>query len=91
MRILLIKDLSRTEVLDAKAMAAVQGGMKKGMPSYWLSVYDGSKHDDSLTASQSIGQSQEVFNANGNNVAFAGDIHSTVKPTQTASNNIFRS
>ena len=88
MKTLTIKDLSRTETLDAKAMAAVQGGMKTGVPSYWLSVYDGSKHDNSVTASQVIGQNQQVFNSNGNNVAFADGIRSTVKPTQTASNNI---
>jgi hypothetical protein len=93
MSTLTLKDLPRNETLDGKALAAVQGGMKKGSSpyaSYWLEQYDGSKHDGSLTASQSIAQNQEVFNANGNNVAFAGGIHSTVKPTQTASNNIFR-
>ncbi|HJW26511.1 MAG TPA: hypothetical protein VJ576_16570 [Rhodocyclaceae bacterium] len=88
MKTLTIQDLSRTETLDAKAMAAVQGGMKKGMPSYWLSYYDGSTHDNSLKADQSIGQNQQVFNSNGNNVAFSDGIRSTVKPTQTASNNI---
>jgi hypothetical protein len=68
-------------------------GMKKGYspyPSFWMSSsYDLSKHDNSLTASQSIAQNQEVFNSNGNNAAFVHGISSTVKPTQTASNNIF--
>ncbi|MBS1191781.1 MAG: hypothetical protein H6R10_3573 [Rhodocyclaceae bacterium] len=90
MKTLMIHDLSRTEALDAKAMAAVQGGMyKKGLPSFW-SYYDGSTHDSSLTAVQKIGQSQEVFNTNGNNVAFSDHITSTVKPTQTASNSVVR-
>lgn len=90
MRILLIKDLSRTETLDAKAMAAVQGG-HKGAPSYYrLDLYDLSSHDKSMKVDQLIGQNQEVFNSNGNNVAFAGDIRSTVKPNQSASNSVTR-
>ncbi|MBS1191775.1 MAG: hypothetical protein H6R10_3567 [Rhodocyclaceae bacterium] len=89
MKTLLIHDLSRSENLDAKAMGAVQGGMYKGLPSFW-SYYDGSKHDSSLSAVQEIGQSQDVFNANGNNVAFSDRITSTVKPTQTASNSVVR-
>ncbi|MBS1191776.1 MAG: hypothetical protein H6R10_3568 [Rhodocyclaceae bacterium] len=89
MKTLLIHDLSRTENLDAKAMAAVQGGMYKGLPSFWLSR-DESKHDSSIKALQEIGQSQDVFNANGNNVAFAEKISSTVNPTQTASNSVTR-
>jgi hypothetical protein len=35
-----------------------------------------------------IGQSQNVENNNGNNVAFASGITSTVSPVQTANNNI---
>ncbi|MGE5490231.1 MAG: hypothetical protein ACM31P_02990 [Actinomycetota bacterium] len=90
MRILLIKDLSRTETLDAKAMAAVQGG-HKGAPSYYRSdLWDLSSHDKSLKVDQLIGQNQETFNANGNNVAFADGISSKVKPTQTATNSVFR-
>jgi hypothetical protein len=42
----------------------------------------------SLDASQVLGQSQNVVNNNGNNVAFASGISSTVNPTQTGSNNI---
>ncbi|HZX29711.1 MAG TPA: hypothetical protein VFF03_00025 [Rhodocyclaceae bacterium] len=90
MRILLIKDLSRTETLDAKAMAAVQGG-HKGAPTYYRAdLWDLSSHDNSLKVDQLIGQNQETFNANGNNVAFSDGISSKVKPTQTASNNVFR-
>ncbi|MGE5490232.1 MAG: hypothetical protein ACM31P_02995 [Actinomycetota bacterium] len=90
MKTLTIKDLPRTEALDAKAMAAVQGGMMKGMPSYyWMSAFDGSKNDKSLDVTQKIGQNQETFNFNGNNVAFADGISSKVKPTQTATNTVF--
>jgi hypothetical protein len=35
-----------------------------------------------------LGQTQNVMNNNGNNVAFANGISSTVNPTQTGSNNI---
>jgi hypothetical protein len=90
MKTLTIKDLSRVEALDGKAMSAVRGGMYKEMPKYWGSYYDGSKSDSSLTAFQNIDQSQNVFNANGNNVAFSDGITSTVKPTQTAHNSIER-
>ncbi|HZX31893.1 MAG TPA: hypothetical protein VFF03_11120 [Rhodocyclaceae bacterium] len=90
MKTLTIKDLPRTEALDAKAMAAVQGGYKAGPSYYRLDLWDLSSHDNSMKVDQSIGQSQQVFNANGNNVAFAGDISSTVKPTQTASNSVVR-
>ncbi|MGE5491157.1 MAG: hypothetical protein ACM31P_07765 [Actinomycetota bacterium] len=95
MKTLTIKDLPRTEALDAKAMAAVQGGYKEGGykagPSYYrLDLWDLSSHDNSMKVDQFIGQNQKTFNANGNNVAFSGDISSTVKPTQTASNSVVR-
>lgn len=38
--------------------------------------------------SQSLSQSQNTINNNGNNVAYASGITSTVTPTQTGSNNI---
>lgn len=88
MKSLTIKDLSRTEELDRAAMAAVQGGTYKGMPAYWLPAYGITKNSFSFDAAQAIGQEQNVLNNNGNNVAFAHDIHSTVKPTQSANNNI---
>ena len=91
MKTLMIKDLSRHEALDGKAKAAVRGGMYKDMPKYWSSsYYDESKSDSSLSAFQSIDQSQNVLNNNGNNVAFSDNITSTVKPTQTASNSVVR-
>ncbi len=88
MKTLIINDLPRTEQLDSKAMSAVQGGMAKGAP-YTLSLFGTSKYDFSLDASQLIGQTQNVMNQNGNNVAFASGITSTITPSQDAHNNIY--
>lgn len=90
MTTLTIRDLPRTESLDQKALSAVRGGTARYQPGpYWFSSYDASMHDKSIDVSQSIGQNQEVFNANGNNVFAAAGIESTVKPVQKASNNVF--
>jgi hypothetical protein len=83
MSTLLIRDLTHTEALDDKALRAVRGGM---LPLFPVSA--SFKVDNSFSATQLIGQTQSVINENGNNVAFATDIDSRVKPTQTASNNI---
>jgi hypothetical protein len=91
---LLIKDLSVTEQLDARAMSAVRGGTYSGcyipLPSYcWPSPTGSvSKSDFSFDATQMLGQSQNTMVNNGNNVAFASGITSNVNPTQTGSNNI---
>lgn len=88
MSALMIKDLARTEELDRAAMAEVKGGT---LYFPWLPVYGYSYSEVenvSFAASQSIGQVQNVLNNNGNNVAFASGITSTVTPTQTANNNI---
>ncbi|RZI42149.1 hypothetical protein EGT07_13040 [Herbaspirillum sp. HC18] len=100
MSALIIKDLSITGDLDAKAMSAIRGGTCYMPPTYCPpSYYNPSQGygmpktslptgDLKLNASQSIGQVQNVVNNNGNNVAFASGITSTVNPTQTANNNI---
>jgi hypothetical protein len=88
MKTLMIKDLSRTADLDRSAMASVHGGMYKGGSPYMLGLYDASKHSFSFDATQVIDQSQNTLVNNGNNVAFASGITSTVKPTQTANNTI---
>jgi hypothetical protein len=88
MSTLMIKDLARTEALDAQAMADVKGGTYY-FP--WLPVYGyeySSVENLSFAASQSIGQVQNVVNNNGNNVAFASGISSFVTPVQSANNNI---
>lgn len=84
MTTLTITDLSITEDLDRKAMTAVRGGMYKGAyPSY-----GSSKHDFTFDATQLSSQTQNNVNETGNNVAFANDIHSTFKPTQSNTNSI---
>jgi len=90
MTTLLIKDLARTEELDRASLARVHGGsgMPKDLAAYWQPAYNVSKSEFSFDASQLIGQTQNVVNNNGNNVAFAHGITSTVNPTQTADNQI---
>lgn len=90
---LTITDLSRATDLDAAAMTAVAGGSGYCMPvfpCYELPAMPSSYEPSSFTlnASQVLGQSQNVMNNNGNNVAFASGITSTVNPTQHGSNNI---
>jgi hypothetical protein len=94
MKTLMIADLAHTDTLDAQAMASVRGGMYKGLCPVTLPCYGSdygfgsSKSNVSFDASQLIGQTQNIVNNNGNNVAFASGITSTIKPTQTANNNI---
>lgn len=88
MKTLTIKDLPVAAELDRKAMAGVQGGQRLLGALPLLPVFGVSKSDFSMNAEQLIGQSQSVVNQNGNNAAFVSDIHSTVKPTQSANNSI---
>ncbi len=88
-----IKDLPKTEELNADEMAAVSGGTAGcGTPTSCLppgwTPFVNSPTDIAFNASQMLGQTQNVLNNNGNNVAFANGISSTVNPTQTGSNNI---
>ena len=89
MKSITLTDLSHTEQLDAKAMAKVHGGMHMGLlyPNP-APVFDSSKHDFSIVADQLNSQTQNIGSNNGVNAAFAGDIRSKIKPTQTASNSI---
>ena len=84
MKSLTIKDLSITEELDSRAMSAVRGGT---LPSFWPGV-SVSSYESSFNVTQLISQSQNTLNNNGNNVAFADHIDSTVKPVQKATNTI---
>jgi hypothetical protein len=98
MTALLIKDLSAETELDAVAMSTVRGGTCYTPPSSYMPAYCTPSYgkpqvglpygDFKFNAAQSIGQVQNVENNNGNNVAFASGITSTVNPTQTANNNI---
>jgi hypothetical protein len=80
MNSLMIKDLAVTEELDSRAMSAVRGG------TFYFPGYSVSKTDFTFNTQQLIGQTQNVINENGNNVAFATDIDSKVKPIQKANN-----
>jgi hypothetical protein len=95
MNALTIKDLSLAADLDAATLASVRGGCAPSycMPSYctpsWGGPsYDISKSDLNFNAAQQLNQSQNTLVNNGNNVAFASGITSTVTPTQNGSNNI---
>ena len=97
MTTLLIKDLAVATDLDAAEMASVTGGYYKtpscGIPTYPAPEYKPERYKAhptsfSFDASQSIAQSQNVVNNNGNCVAYADCIDSTVNPTQSGHNNI---
>lgn len=85
MTTLMIKDLAMTEELDGKAMAAVRGGCSSCATTGVSKSY-GKPSMFSFDASQMLGQTQNVLNNNGNNVAFASGISSTVSPTQSGNN-----
>lgn len=84
---LTITDLAITAELDRKAMSAVRGGYLKGGYSY-LPSFNSAKHDFAFTATQLTSQEQNNVNETGNNVAFATDIHSTFKPSQSSTTSI---
>ncbi|WP_194726927.1 hypothetical protein [Noviherbaspirillum malthae] len=90
MKTLILKDLSVTSELDAKAMTSVRGGIGfHRLPALFggpLASF--SKHEINFGAEQALGQEQNTLVNNGNNVAFASDIKSTVNPTQTGKNTI---
>jgi hypothetical protein len=91
MNTLMIKDLSITEQLDSKAMSAVRGGFVYGYPSnsyYNFSPVYAPNNSKKVDATQLINNELNIQNANGNNVAFAAGITSTVDPYVSSSNNI---
>lgn len=88
MNTLTIKDLSITEQLDSKAMSAVRGGFGPSTSYYNFSPVFAPNNSKKVDATQLINNELNLQNANGNNVAFASGIHSTVNPYVTTSNNI---
>ena len=82
-----IQDLPAAETLSEDAMRELRGGYRY-LPYFWGPTVSIDKTSISKSAEQLIGQTQVVSNANGNNVAFADHIRSTVNPTQTANNTI---
>ena len=91
---IIIKDLSATTELDARAMAGVRGGMYKdyAMPSSWnwgeQPKFEPGKSDMKFDLSQQLDQCQNTLVNNGNNVAFASNITANVSPSQTGKNTI---
>ncbi len=98
MSTLMIKDLSVATELTHSAMASVRGGTNKTYvgagttslysPGHDMPTYTAPTSTYKVDASQLIGQVQNVTNNNGNCVAFASCIDSTVNPTQTGNNSI---
>jgi hypothetical protein len=90
MKALTIKDLSVSKDLGAKDMSSVRGGHGlHRMPALFSApLFSFAKSEINFDASQSLGQSQNTEVNNGNNVAFASGIKSTVNPTQTGKNTI---
>jgi hypothetical protein len=91
MSTLTIKDLAVRKELDRKSMTALRGGMSlRPVKSLYprFPGYSSQSYSFDFSAQQGISQVQDTLNNNGNNVAFASGIHSTVKPSQSASNNI---
>ncbi|MFM0737939.1 hypothetical protein PQQ51_11910 [Paraburkholderia xenovorans] len=91
MNTLMIKDLSRAEQLDSKAMSAVRGGTGFGYPSsayYNFSPVVAPDNSKKVDATQLINNELNLQSANGNNVAFASCINTSVVPCISTSNNI---
>jgi hypothetical protein len=90
MNTLMIKDLSITEQLDSKAMSAVRGGTGYYPSSSYFnfSPVFAPNNSKKVDATQLINTELNLQNANGNNVAFATGISSTVNPYISTSNNI---
>ncbi|KXU84990.1 hypothetical protein CI15_22150 [Paraburkholderia monticola] len=85
MKTLMIKDLSVTEQLDSKAMQAVRGGFGPSQYYTFAPVYAPTSIKTSNTT-QTIANELNFQNANGNNVALAGDISSNLNPYLVESN-----
>jgi hypothetical protein len=92
MKTLIIKDLARTEQLDRATMAGVRGGFggfKMDATRYPM----GDRHyaptfDSSITASQTLGQRQDVLTATANDSAFLGGVHVNSHVSQDGNNKI---
>lgn len=90
---IIIKDLSVTTELDARAMAGVYGGEHKG---YSTSYHFGeeqlklapSKNSFGFDIAQQLSQEQNTLVNTGNNSAFAANISSNVNPYQNGNNSI---
>lgn len=90
MNTLTIKDLAITEQLDSRAMSAVRGGFGYcPSTSYFnFSPMVAPNNSKKVDATQLISNELNLQSANGNSVAFAAGIGSTVNPSLSTSNNI---
>ncbi|MFL9961930.1 hypothetical protein PQR02_12680 [Paraburkholderia sediminicola] len=88
MKTLMIKDLSITEELDSKAMSAVRGGSGPSTSYYSFAPVFAPNNSTKVNATQLISNELSQQNANGNNVALAAGITSTLDPWTVSSNNI---
>ncbi|WP_028220342.1 hypothetical protein [Paraburkholderia oxyphila] len=85
---LTIADLSVAHELDRREMSAVRGGTLGGLMPFYYPTPSVNIASTTFNASQLIGQSNDIVNETGNDVAFASNIRSTVNPVQTAKNTI---
>ncbi|HZZ01788.1 hypothetical protein [Paraburkholderia sp.] len=88
MNTLMIKDLSLTAQLDSKAMSAVRGGFGPSVSYFNFSPIVAPNNSKQVSATQLISNEINVQNANGNNVAFAAGLDTSIVPCVTSSNNI---
>jgi hypothetical protein len=91
MKTLTITDLARSERLDRPTMAAVRGGWKMGAPAYAFGdVNLAGTYDSSISATQNLGQMQEVLTATANGSAFVDGVHVDSDVSQRGENKIVR-
>jgi hypothetical protein len=90
MKTLTIKDLARTEQLDRTAMSTVRGGWSMYSPSSYKvgDVNYAPSFDNSLHATQNLGQMQEVITPTANGSAFIDGVSVNNSVTQHGENKI---
>lgn len=88
MKTLMIKDLSFSNDLDAKALTEIRGGYGFAAPVFAMPKFDFAASKASFDATQLMSQSQNTLVNNGNNAAFVAGITSNVNPSQDGQNNI---
>ena len=77
-----------SEELDSKAMSAVRGGCGPSVSYYKFSPVFAPDNSKKIDATQLISNERHQQNANGNNVALAAGITSTLNPWTVSSNTI---
>lgn len=91
MKTLTINELPRTEQLDRPTMAAVRGGWQMGSPAYMPGDMKlAGSFDTSISATQNMGQMQEVMSATANGAAFIDCVDVDSRVSQDGDNKIVR-